>query len=131
VSARAKPAPRLDAAALQRQSLRAIVKLMPPALSEEMSAEWRNVAEMLSDDPAGLLAPPRRYRDLIFEYCATECQIRAYRLALKTINLEIYREKTPSGRDQVKVHPYVGLLKQALDRKFELSDLLERRAPWR
>ena len=59
------------------------------------------------------------------EYCAEAWRIRSYRAALKTVNLEVYREKAPSGAERVKVHPYVPLLDQALKRWRELADTLE------
>jgi hypothetical protein len=63
--------------------------------------------------------PSRRFRDLIFEYCAERVPDRAYRSALKTVSLEVYREKRPARRERAKVHPYVPLLEKALRREFE------------
>lgn len=115
---------RVDPAEARAQRLAALVALMPSDVDQATRDEWQRLAEAIADDPPGW-SPSPRYRDVMREYCVEACRIRAYREALRTINLEIYREKTPGGVDRVKVHPYVALLDHALRRWRELADMLE------
>lgn len=115
---------RVDPAAARAARLAALVALMPSGLAQPLQDEWQALSEAIADDPPSW-SPSPRYRDVMREFCLETVRIAAYRSALQTINLEIYREKTPGGVDRVKVHPYVALLDQALKRWRELSDMLE------
>lgn len=115
--------PRFDPAAARAARLAAVLALMPAGLSAQMQAEWSALAEALADD-----APPLdagRYRTLMLQYCAVKCRHDAYASTLATINLEIYREKTPGGRELVKVHPYVALRDRSAAEMRTLADMLE------
>lgn len=116
-------AAKIDPALARQMRLDALLALMPAGLADDVRAEWMRVSEALADDPPGW-APSPRYRDLVREYCVEGCHVAAYRSALRTINLEIYREKAGAA-ERVKVHPFVGLLDNSLKRWRELSDMLE------
>jgi hypothetical protein len=102
---------------------RSILDLMPKDLPANVEAAWRSLAATFADDPPSWTPSPR-YRALISEYCVESCRIADYRAQLKAINLEVYREKTPTG-ERVKVHPYVPLLDAALKRQRSLLGLLD------
>lgn len=114
---------KIDPALERSARLQAFLGLMPSGLADDVQAEWARVAEALADDPPAW-SPSPRYRDLMREYCVEGCHVEAYRSALKTINLEIYREKSGTA-ERVKVHPFVALLDQALHRRRDLAEMLE------
>lgn len=95
----------VDAAKRRRAAqMRLIRKLKPKGLSPELEAEYRRVAEILSEPSVDRLKP--RFLDTIVEYCRCTVRLNSLRSAMPTLTHEIYRVKTRNG-DQVKSHPYV------------------------
>jgi phage terminase small subunit len=95
----------VDAAKVRRKAqLRLINKLKPKGLSSELNAEFRRVAEILSEPSVDRLK--LRFLDTIVEYCRCTMRLQSLRASMPTLAHEIYRVKTRNG-DQVKSHPYV------------------------
>ena len=96
----------VDAAKLRRQAqqLRSR-KLMPKALAPDLKAEFKRVAEILSEPSVDRRKP--RFLDTIVEYCRCTVRLQSLRSSMPTLAHEIYRVKSRNG-DQVKSHPYVG-----------------------
>ena len=100
----------VDAAKMRKAATRrAINKLMPRNLSDDIKAEYKRVADILADPTVDRLKA--RYIDVIIEYCRATIRLRGFRDAMPTLNLEIYRVKSRNG-DQVKSHPYVAQLNE-------------------
>jgi phage terminase small subunit len=112
----------MEAAAWSERQ-RSILALMPVGLAPNLEAAWRDLAKTFADDPPGW-SPSPRYRVLINEYCIETARIADYRTQLKSINLEVYREKSATA-ERVKVHPFVPLLDAALKRQRALFALLD------
>lgn len=101
----------VDVAKLKRKAqLKLIRKLEPRGLTPELKAEYRRVAEILSEPTVDRLKP--RFIDTVMEYCRCTVRLHQLRSSMPTIGHEIYRVKTRNG-DQVKSHPHVAQVNEA------------------
>lgn len=95
----------VDIAKRKRQAqLRLIRKLMPRDLSPAIKAEYKRVAEILSEPSVDRLKP--RFIDTVMEYCRCTVRLHDLRASMPTLAHEVYRVKTRNG-DQVKSHPHI------------------------
>lgn len=95
-----------SASDLRRAAVRkAVNRLRPKGLDEELRAEWRRVATILADPTVDRLKA--RYVDVILEYCRLCVRLRALYAAFATIEEETYEVDTRNGL-QKKTDPRVG-----------------------
>lgn len=91
---------------LRRAAIRrAVNRLRPKKLDDELKAEWRRVATILADPSVDRLKG--RYTDVILEYCRLCVRLRALYAAFETIEDESYEIDTRNGK-QKKTDPRVG-----------------------
>jgi phage terminase small subunit len=100
-----------DQAKLRRKAqLRLIRKLQPKGLDGVLLAEYKRVAEILSEPSVDRLKP--RFIDTVMEYCRCTVRLHSLRASMPTLAHEIYRVKSRNG-DQVKSHPHVAQVNEA------------------
>jgi P27 family predicted phage terminase small subunit len=90
---------------------RAVTKLRPRGLSEELKKEWSRVATILAEPTVDRLKA--RYVDVIIEYCRVIVRLRALRGAMKKIADETYKVEGGRYGDQMKSHPHVAQINES------------------